>query len=116
MFLFRATFWLAIVIALIPVRQSDLPEGQRSISTLETVGLAQSVIKDLGSFCERNEDTCTTGAVLVSQMGAKAREGARIAYTWLDERYGDDQSQSAHNIGKTSLEKVDQVKTSSVGN
>jgi len=107
MFLFKATFMLAIVIALIPVRQSDLPDGQRAVSTMETVGLAQSVMQDIGSFCERNEDTCTTGKVLLSQMGSKAREGARITYTWLDERYGSNASQLADT-------NVDGVKTSSV--
>jgi hypothetical protein len=104
MFLIRTAFWLTIVVALIPVQQSDLGEGERSISTFETVALAQSVASDLGSFCQRNQQTCNTGAILMSQMGAKAREGARIAYTWLDERYGstDRQSEAVTDTIKTS--------------
>ncbi len=91
MFLIRAAFWLNLVIAIIPVRQVDLEEGQRPVTTMETVGLAQSVANDISSFCDRNEETCTTGKVLISQMGAKAREGARIVYVWLDERYGNNE-------------------------
>ncbi|MGB7334386.1 MAG: DUF5330 domain-containing protein [Salaquimonas sp.] len=112
MFLIRAAFWIALVVAFIPVQQADLEEGQRSVSTLETVGLAQSVMADIGSFCERNSQTCQTGGVLISQMGLKAREGARIAYSWLDERYGDKASYAATDAGLKSG--IDPVKTSSI--
>ena len=106
MFLIRAAFWLALVIAIIPVRQADLEEGQRPVTTMETVGLAQSVANDISSFCDRNEETCITGKVLVSQMGAKAREGARIVYTWLDERYGNSEGIAGNS---------DQINTGSIG-
>jgi hypothetical protein len=105
MFFIRAGFWLALVIALIPVNPADLEPGQRSISTLETVGLAKSVANDITGFCIRNEETCATGSVLISQMGAKAREGARLAYTWLDERYGKENqpADSIDNVATGSL-------------
>lgn len=106
MFLIRAAFWLALVIAIIPVRQADLEDGQSPVTTMETVGLAQSVADDISSFCDRNEETCTTGKVLISQMGAKAREGARIVYTWLDDRYGNPNGVDS---------KSDQISTGSIG-
>lgn len=90
MFFVKLAFWLAIVVAMIPVRPGDLPEGVQSVTPGETVSLARAVANDVMTFCERNEDTCVTGSLLMSQMGAKAREGARIAYSWLDERYGAD--------------------------
>ena len=88
MFFIKTAFWLGLVIALIPIGSDDLPTGERAVSTVETVGLAKSVVSDVASFCERNKETCETGSLLISQMGAKAREGARVAYSWLDERYG----------------------------
>lgn len=88
MFFIRALFWLSVVIVFIPVNPSDLSEDQQPVSALETVGLAQSVVEDVASFCMRNQGTCETGSQLFSQMGIKAREGARIAYTWLDKHYG----------------------------
>lgn len=88
MFIIRTAFWLALVIAFIPVRQSDLQEGVRPVSPLETVGLATAVASDLGRFCERNTATCATGGALFSQMGIKAREGARLAYQWFDDGTG----------------------------
>ena len=106
MFLIRAAFWLTLVIAFIPVKSADLGEGQRAVSTMETVSLAQSVVSDIGSFCSRNTQTCETGGVLLSQMGLKAREGAKMAYTWLDQRVGEDKEPDA----------IDPVSTSSVSN
>ena len=103
MFLIRAGFWLALVIALSPANPADMEPGQRSISTMETVGLAQTVASDIGSFCTRNSETCETGSVLISQMGQKAREGARIAYTWLDERYGNEKSGEVDTVATGSL-------------
>jgi hypothetical protein len=106
MFLIRAAFWLTLVVAFIPVKNTDLGEGQRSVSTMETVNLAQSVVSDIGSFCSRNAQTCETGGELLSQMGLKAREGAKLAYTWLDKHVGDDNKANA----------IDPVSTSSVAN
>ncbi len=113
MFLIRAAFWLTLVIAFIPVKQSDLPVGQRSISTMETVSLAQSVFADLSTFCARNAETCETGGVLISQMGMKAREGAKLAYTWLDGRYGTS-SEIARSQADKAEQPVDPVSTSSI--
>jgi len=107
MFLLRAAFWLALVVAFIPVREADLGEGQRAISTMETVNLAQSVVADISTFCSRNAQTCETGGILLSQMGLKAREGAKLAYTWLDQHVGKEQM-----AGDTRV--VDPIETSSV--
>lgn len=104
MFFIRAVFWIALIVAFIPVNPSDLREDQRSVSTAETVGLAQSVFSDIRNFCERNANACETGGELISQMGIKAKEGARIAYQWLDQNYG----------AKPAGEVIDPVATSSI--
>lgn len=119
MFFIRAAFWLALVVAFIPVRETDLAEGQKPVSTAETVGLAQTVVTDIGSFCVRNPSTCETGGTLLSQMGLKAREGARLAYTWLDKRYGNTNTHLAGSNavnGLQSGQQVDPVTTSATRN
>lgn len=88
MFLIKSAFWLTVAIAFIPVSNDQLIEGQRNITTAETISLAQSVISDASSFCDRNPGPCETGGMIASQLGVKAREGARIAYAYLDENYG----------------------------
>lgn len=121
-FIFRTAFWLALVIALIPVRQSDLGDGQRAVSAVEVLGLAGSVASDVVSFCDRNGETCETSRMLFSQMGTKAREGARIAYSWLDDRFGPEQTLPNHSTvsGEEGLEsegvstKIDRVETGAI--
>lgn len=113
MFFIRAVFWLSLVVAFIPVNPSDLKEDQRPVSALETVGLAQSVVEDVAAFCTRNMGTCETGGQLVSQMGIKAREGARIAYTWLDKRYGPE-TQALAATDAVEGESTDPVETGAV--
>lgn len=85
MFLVRAIFWLSIVIALIPVNPADLGEGQRPVSTFETLGAAQAVVRDLSGFCERNRQACETGSEVLAQFGAKARTGLRYVSAYLEE-------------------------------
>lgn len=117
MFFIRAVFWLSVVVAFIPVNPSDLNEDQRAVSALETVGLAQSVVEDVAAFCTRNQGTCETGGQLFSQMGIKAREGARIAYGWLDKRYGPDAQTNAQANAQAAdqgNESTDPVETGAV--
>lgn len=84
MFLFKAAFWLTVVVAFIPVDPALLGEDDRNVSPSETISLARSVVQDMASFCERNAKSCETGGIIVSQLGLKAREGAKMVYTYLD--------------------------------
>ena len=83
MFLLRMVFWLSIVVALIPVNPQDLSEGQRPVTTFETLGAAQALVSDLAGFCERNADACATGREVFSQFGTKARTGLRHVSAWI---------------------------------
>jgi hypothetical protein len=84
-FLLRTAFWLAIVIALIPVNPADLRDGQRPVSTLETVSIARTVIADLAGFCDRNPQACNSGRELLAQFGAKAKTG----WSFVSNLFGD---------------------------
>lgn len=86
MFFIRAAFWLTLVIAFIPVSPEDLKDGQRAVSTGETLDAARTVVSDLSGFCERNPTTCGTGREIFSQLSAKAMTGARYVYNYLDSR------------------------------
>jgi Family of unknown function (DUF5330) len=90
MFLIRAVFWLTLVVAFIPVNPEDLKDGQRTVSTGETLVAAQALLSDLSSFCERNAEACGTGKELFSQLGAKAATGARHLIRYLEDNAGED--------------------------
>ncbi|MCB1463850.1 MAG: DUF5330 domain-containing protein [Nitratireductor sp.] len=110
MFVIRAIFWLSIVVAFIPVNPADLKEGQRPVSTLETIGAAQTLVSDLGGFCGRNPQACGTANELFSQFGAKARTGARYVSAWLDKTA----SQDDGNAGSDATVGQDMLRTGTV--
>lgn len=89
MFLIRFTFWMMLVIALIPVNAEDLGPEHRAVSTQETVLAAKAAMQDLGGFCARNKQACDTGRELVSQLGVKAVTGARFVSAYLEDRFGE---------------------------
>ena len=111
MFLVRTIFWLSIVVALIPVNPADLGEGQRPVSTMETLGAAQTVIHDLTGFCERNPQACNTGNELFAQFGAKARTGARYVSVWFEKAGADAQPTNAKS---DDIQQADPVATGAV--
>jgi Family of unknown function (DUF5330) len=90
MFFIRAVFWLTLLVAFIPVNPADLKDGQRAVSTGETIVAAQALVSDLSGFCERNEQACGTGKELFSQLGAKALTGARHVIRYLEQNAGED--------------------------
>ena len=112
MFVLRAIFWLSIVVALIPVNPADLKDGQRPVSTMETLGAAQMLVSDLGGFCERNPQACGTANELFSQFGAKARTGARYVSSWLDKNTAE--SVTGEAVGETASGNQDPVRTGAV--
>lgn len=78
---------MALVIAFIPVDKEELDASQRVVSTRETISLVQSAYFDVSQFCFRNPQPCDTGMELVSQFGAKAKNGALLAYTYFDQHF-----------------------------
>ena len=88
MFIIRTLFWLSLVIAFIPVSRDELGDNQRIVSTQETISVVQSTYRDLTQFCARNPQTCGTGKELFSQFGVKAKNGAQLVYSYLDDQFG----------------------------
>jgi hypothetical protein len=106
MFLLRAIFWLTLVVAFIPANPEDLKDGQRTVSTSETIVAAQALLSDLSSFCERNTQACGTGKELFAQLGAKAKTGARHVYRYLDENAAQDTKPGESNSTGTDRDEV----------
>ena len=106
MFLIRTAFWLSVVIFMIPVdEEAARSEGTEiaaaPIATLEAVGAAQAAFQDVGGFCSRNPDVCEVGGRIADTFALKARTGALMLYTYLDEQLadGDPANAGAANAG-----------------
>jgi Family of unknown function (DUF5330) len=81
-FLLRMTFWLGIVLILLPgVPQHD---GSASgVGTADAISAASATVHDLKGFCGREPDACTVGSEVATSMGHRAQAGAKMLYDFL---------------------------------
>ena len=79
MFLLRTIFWLVVLVLLLPTN-----EQQQS----QVYGTAQTAVKDVSGFCERNPTVCSTGKDAFDVFVHKARFGAEMLMSFVKGRTG----------------------------
>jgi hypothetical protein len=91
-FLIRATFWFSMVLIMLPIfddaAQTRLNEGQ-GVELTDALGAAAGAISYVGALCSEKPDVCVKGAETFTALGSRAREGARVAYTYLDTQFAE---------------------------
>ena len=85
--LLRVTFWLGIVLILLPSVGSQ-PLSKSHVSTSEALWAAKVVAADIQHFCERQREACVVGSQATVTLGQRAQVGARMLYDFLSERFG----------------------------
>ncbi|MFK7793401.1 MAG: DUF5330 domain-containing protein [Devosiaceae bacterium] len=82
MFLIKTTFWLSLVLLLLPIDRhaAGIAEGP---GTLETFSAVRTVVSDARGFCDRNPSACATGTATLAVLRQKAVYSAGIIQTWL---------------------------------
>lgn len=88
-FLLRMAFWLTLVLVLIPIGSGKESTPGEQINPVSAYLAAQATVSDIGGFCARNPLACETGGNALSAIGARARDGARIVYEYLDTQVAD---------------------------
>jgi len=83
MFLFKAAFWLTIVLLLLP---ADPQNGQPAprVGLFEALAAAQSAVQDISQICQRQPEACQTGNNALHLLGDKLRYGTELVYKYLD--------------------------------
>jgi hypothetical protein len=90
--LIKGAFWFSLVLIALPLFNPESAERLESGPTFESAGSASAVMalyQDVISICEREPEVCTVGTHTIGVLGARAKEGARIAYNFLDNQFGD---------------------------
>jgi hypothetical protein len=92
-FLLRITFWLCVVLALLPtggskqVDKVQTQQAQRSeFSAVEAFSAAAATVSDMRHFCERQPEACTLGSQAAVAFGQRAQAGAQMVYEFINER------------------------------
>ena len=95
-FLVRMTFWLTVVLVLLPSGGSQsTPKG--NMSAIDAMSAAKATVTDMGSFCERQPDACSVGSQAAVTIGHRARAGAKMLYEYLNEHLGSNDTGTVAN-------------------
>ena len=101
-FLLRMTFWLAVVLTLLPTGGSQTaPKAQ--VSASEAFSAARGAVTDFEHFCERQQEACVVGSQTAVTLGQHAQAGAIMLYQFLSERLGSNESKAVRIMNSIPL-------------
>jgi hypothetical protein len=90
--LFKAAFWLTIVVLLLPAGEDSKSAPQ--VGASEAISAASAAVADARQFCSRQPDVCVVGAQAATVLGHKAQNGAKMLYEFLSDHLGSDETGS----------------------
>lgn len=97
-FLLRMTFWLGVVLVLLPSGGSQ-PVPKSQVGVGEAFSAAKAAVSDMQQFCERQPTVCEVGSQTAVTLGQRAQAGAKILYEFLQERFGNEDSAPIQSTG-----------------
>jgi len=101
-FLVRMTFWLGVVLVLLP-SFSDAPAHKPAaeeqpavtVSAVDAVMFAGAAASDMRGFCERRPEACEIGSQVAAMIGHRAQAGAQILYGFIAEQIAQHHGEAA---------------------
>ncbi|MBP1870395.1 hypothetical protein J2Z19_000092 [Ensifer adhaerens] len=91
-FLIKATFWFSMVLVLLPFldpSSAEKLEHGPKVELGDTFSAANEAFQYISAICIQKPDVCEKGAETFVALGHRAREGARIAYEFLDTQFAE---------------------------
>jgi len=79
-FLLRLTFWLGLVLVLLPRDKTTESDKLPQIGASEAVQAATAAMSDMSQFCKRQPTACEVGGQAANVIGQRAADGARKVY------------------------------------
>ena len=79
-FLLRLTFWLGLVLVLLPRDKTPESDKLPQIGASEAVQAATAAMSDMSQFCKRQPAACEVGGQAATVLGQRAADGARKVY------------------------------------
>ncbi|QEE08989.1 hypothetical protein D1093_05000 [Bartonella kosoyi] len=88
-FLIKLSFFLFFVFVIIsffvanPSSNHSSNSKNNETTTSDVIIAFKEALNDLGTFCDRNKETCKVGRSVLSLLGERAYYGARAVYEYL---------------------------------
>ena len=79
-FLLRITFWLGLVLVLLPRDKTPESDKLPQIGAADAVQAATAAVSDMTQFCKRQPAACEVGGQAATAIGQRAQDGARQLY------------------------------------
>jgi hypothetical protein len=93
-FLLRLTFWLGLVLVLLPREKTPESDKLPQIGATEAVQAATAAVSDMSQFCKRQPAACEVGGQAATVIGQRATEGARKLYQIITDKKASDHTGS----------------------
>lgn len=109
-FLIKGTFWFSLVLVLLPFLNAESSAKLEKGPTVElgdTFNAASEAIHYVTAMCLEKPDVCQKGAETFVALGHRAREGARIAYQFLDTQFAEEDGGQALAQPLPAVAKID---------
>ena len=88
-FLLRITFWLGLVLVLLPRDKTPESEKLPQIGAADAVQAATAAVSDMTQFCKRQPAACEVGGQAATVIGQRAQDGARKIYKIITDKKPD---------------------------
>lgn len=85
-FLLRITFWLGLVLVLLPRDKTPESEKLPQIGAADAVQAATAAVSDMTQFCKRQPAACEVGGQAATIIGQRAQDGAKKIYQIINEK------------------------------
>ncbi|PJG57109.1 hypothetical protein CVM73_01475 [Bradyrhizobium forestalis] len=85
-FLLRITFWLGLVLVLLPRDKTPESEKLPQIGAADAVQAATAAVSDMTQFCKRQPAACEVGGQAATIIGQRAQDGAKKLYQIINDK------------------------------
>jgi hypothetical protein len=106
-FLLRLTFWLGLVLVLLPRDKTPESEKLPQLGASEAVSAATAAVSDMSQFCKRQPAACEVGGQAATVIGQRAEDGARKLYRIITDKRTPDRTGSIGMADTTNISAAD---------
>ncbi|EJN12376.1 hypothetical protein PMI42_04263 [Bradyrhizobium sp. YR681] len=85
-FLLRITFWLGLVLVLLPRDKTPESDKLPQIGAADAVQAATAAVSDVSQFCKRQPAACEVGGQAATIIGQRAQDGAKKIYQMINDK------------------------------
>jgi hypothetical protein len=85
-FLLRITFWLGLVLVLLPRDKTPESDKLPQIGAADAVQAATAAVSDMTQFCKRQPAACEVGGQAATIIGQRAQDGAKKIYQIINDK------------------------------